>query len=265
MSLPDSGARVLAPVVVGVSLKMYFDRARTLEWSREVAAIAAEHEAVRSGLVDLVVLPGFTTLVEVAAVLEPTSARLGAQDLFWEDRGAYTGEVSGSDLAELGCTFAEIGHAERRSVLGETDDMVADKVAAAVRNSLTPLLCVGELTEGSPEDAATECIAQLRASLSRVEGDVPSLVLAYEPVWAIGAAAAASPTHISAVSALVREWLDAQPSIASSRVIYGGSAGPGLLGRLGPSIDGLFLGRFAHDANALATVLDEALALQQSR
>jgi triosephosphate isomerase len=258
--------RELASVVIGVSLKMYFDQKSTVDWARSVAALAGDHEAVRSGLVELVVLPSFGALVPVVDVLAPAGVAVGAQDLFWIDRGPYTGEVSGADLAEIGCTFVEIGHAERKRIFGETAEVIANKVAAAVRNGLTPLLCVGEPTEGDPQLAAAACIEQLQSALAvaETEGRIDSIVVAYEPEWAIGAASAASPAHIAEVCAAMDDWLVGHPSVASSRVIYGGSAGPGLLGQLGTSVDGLFLGRFAHDPVALGRVLDEALALQRS-
>lgn len=250
-----------APLLIGVSLKMYFDQKSTLEWSRAVAALAAEHDAVRTGTVELMVLPAFTALPGVLDVFASTPVAVGAQDLFWHDRGAYTGEVSGANLAELGCRYVEVGHAERKRIFGETADIVAKKVAAALRNGLTPVLCVGESTEGSAALAAEACIEQLRSALATAEenGTIESLVVAYEPEWAIGADAAASPAHIREVCALMREWLAQHQGIATSRVIYGGSAGPGLLSQLGASVDGLFLGRFAHDPLALGRVLDEAL------
>jgi triosephosphate isomerase len=253
----------LAPVVIGVSLKMYFDHRTTLRWTTEVARIAREHEAVSSGAVQLVVLPSFTALAPVVEALAGSPVAVGAQDLFWDDRGAFTGEVSGADLAEIGCSFVEVGHAERRRIFGETDEVVAAKVAAAVRNRLTPLLCVGEETRMDPALAASACIEQLESALAGVEGDGSdaSVVVAYEPVWAIGAEAAATPEHIAEVCGLLSEWMLRHPLVATSRVIYGGSAGPGLIGQLGLAVDGLFLGRLAHNPANLERVLDEALEL----
>jgi len=249
------------PLVVGVSLKMYFDHRRTLAWSEQVAAIAGGHEAVTSGRVELVVLPSFPSIDATVRAFAGTPVSVGAQDLFWADSGAFTGEVSGVELEQLGCRYVEVGHAERRRLFGETDETVADKVAAALRNSLAPFLCVGETERMPAAQAASACIAQLQSALSVAEeaGAIDSIVVAYEPEWAIGAAEAASPEHIREVCELMRDWLAAHPLVATSRVIYGGSAGPGLLGRLGASVDGLFLGRFAHDPAALALVLDEAL------
>jgi triosephosphate isomerase len=270
-----------APMVIGVSLKMYFDDAATASWCSAVSALASRHEAITSGDVSLFVMPAFTALTTAIDILHGTPVSVGAQDLFWEDRGAFTGEVSGLDLRKLGCSFAEIGHAERRTVLGETPEMVSLKLAAAVRNSLTPVLCIGEPTFGSPDDAAENCVRQLSELLAGAfaagaadgssDGTVGDsvgdsvvaatpIIVAYEPEWAIGAPQAASVEHIATVSSRLREFLQESPGFAGSRVIYGGSAGPGLLTDLDGSVDGLFLGRFAHEPSALELVLDEALA-----
>jgi triosephosphate isomerase len=257
-------AEVTAPTVLGVSLKMYFDHQRTLEWSREVALIARRHDALLSGAVDLFVLPSFPSIVSVLEIFSDTVVHVGAQDLFWNDRGPFTGEVSGFDLEEIGCRYVEVGHAERRRMFGEDDETVARKTAAALRNGLTPVLCVGETDRVVPAVAARLCIEQLQAALGVAEHDgvAGPLVVAYEPEWAIGAEASASPVHIREVCAVMTAWLEEHPLVASSRVIYGGSAGPGLLTVLGDSIDGLFLGRFAHDTASLERVLDEAMLFQ---
>ena len=195
----------------------------------------------------------------MAAVGEAPVA-FGAQDLFWEDRGAYTGAVSGADLADMGARYVEIGHAERRAVFGETDGVIAQKVAAAVRNGLTPWLCIGEPEKGEPDTAAAFCIAQLEASLATL--DTPTdIVVAYEPVWAIGQAEAADPGHIQHVAQALAARLADDSRITRARVVYGGSAQVGTLAALGDAVDGLFLGRFAHDTAAFAAILDEAAAL----
>jgi triosephosphate isomerase len=250
--------------MLGVSLKMYFSPRRTVEWCTAVAELARRHRAVSSGAASLFVLPAFSSLTAAIDIFADTAVSVGAQDLFWEDRGPYTGEVSGTDLRDLGCSYVEVGHAERRYLLGEDDAAVNRKLAAAARNSLTPVLCIGEHEIGSPEEAAATCIRQLEAALDGVD-DASPLVVAYEPNWAIGAEHSASADHVAAVSGRLRDWLRTRPGFKASRVIYGGSAGPGLLETLGGSVDGLFLGRFAHDPAALELVLDEALALSESR
>lgn len=241
------------PTLVGVSLKMYFGHAQTLDWMERVAALARSHQAVRDGSIELFVIPGFLSIATSTDILEDTRVLMGAQDLASADAGAFTGEVSGAELAELGVSVVEVGHAERRSLFGETDEVVAAKTAAALRNGLAPVLCVGETKRTTPADAAAECQRQLASALDgAADGRV---IVAYEPVWAIGAAEPAEPAYVSAVCALLQDAVADRPG---SAVIYGGSAGPGLLTELGPEVDGLFLGRFAHDTAALERVLDEA-------
>ncbi|HEY5223973.1 MAG TPA: triose-phosphate isomerase family protein [Microbacteriaceae bacterium] len=253
----------LQPLFIGVSLKMYFDQVQTLRWCNQVAAIARQHQALASGVVELVVIPSFTALSAAAAVFDGIGVGLGAQDLFWEDRGAFTGEVSGPQLTQVGCGYVEIGHAERRRLFHDDESVLQLKVVAATRNALVPILCVGESTRIAAESAADACIEQLASMTAPAiqAGAVIQTVVAYEPEWAIGADRPASADHIRRVCSSIKEWLDEHPSLGGSRVIYGGSAGPGLVGELGRAVDGVFLGRFAHEPEALVGVLDEALVL----
>ncbi len=252
-------------MLIGSSLKMYFGRARTIEWTRAVAAICAEHPAVQQGLVEPFVIPTFPSIPDVVPIATEAGMLVGAQDLHWEDAGAFTGEVSAPELAEHGVRLAEIGHAERRRMFGETDETVARKVAAALRHGIAPVLCIGEEVQGDPDTAAAACIAQLEASVSLAleQGLTGRLVVAYEPVWAIGAPQPAGDDHIRAVGSFLRAHAAAGPF--STQVIYGGSAGPGLLPRIADSVDGMFLGRFAHDPAAFGRILDEALELEGER
>lgn len=245
--------------LIGVSLKMYFSHARTLAWARDVADIAERHPAVRSGAATLFVAPTFPALVPVRDVLAGSGVLLAAQDLAWADEGAFTGEVSAAELSEVGVDLVEIGHAERRALFHETDDVVARKVHAAYRNGLRPLLCVGEPRRASRAESVDEVTGQLDRALAvaTAAGTVGPLVVAYEPVWAIGAPAPAPDEHIVSVLEGVEQYLASRPGLAGSTAIYGGSAGPGLLSRGRGRIGGLFLGRFAHDPAAVATILDE--------
>jgi triosephosphate isomerase len=245
---------------VGVSLKMYFGHARTLEWMRRIAEIARMHEATASGAVELFVVPTFPALVPVGALAAEAGVALGAQDLFWEDAGAFTGEVSGLDLAALDCEFVELGHAERRELFGEDDAIIGAKLGDAVRNGLTPVLCVGESNHGSADSAASACISSLERIFDHAElTDARGLVVAYEPEWAIGADHAASVGHVAEVAHGLRDWLATRSPFLAPRVIYGGSAGPGTLTDLGASVDGLFLGRFAHDPDAMVGIVQESV------
>lgn len=245
--------------LIGTSLKMYFGHQRTLRYCTEIAEIAARHPAVRESAVDLFVLPSFPALAPAVQRCQGTPVAVGAQDLFWEDEGAYTGEVSGAELREMGCRYAEVGHAERRRIFGEDEQVIAKKTAAALRNGLTPVLCLGEEERGEPAQAIRTCRAQLDSALhaARSDGVLGPIVVAYEPQWAIGAAEPASPEFIGEVCSALRAGAAADPALTGSRVIYGGSAKPGLLTTLGDSVDGLFLGRFAHDPAAFEQILDE--------
>lgn len=243
--------------LIAVSLKMYFDRARTLSYVDAVRDIAGRTAAVSAGQVRLAVLPDFLTVPAACTALSHGPVRVGAQDVAPAARGAYTGEVSGVDLAELGCACVELGHAERRTIFGEDDAMVAAKTAAAVDAGLTPLLCVGEAERSTAEAAAAECVRQVHTALAQAAGG-DELWVAYEPFWAIGADEPAPANYVREVCARVRTGLGGlDPDVT---LIYGGSAGPGLLTALGDAVDGLFLGRFAHDPAALEAVVLEAAA-----
>ncbi|WP_334172895.1 triose-phosphate isomerase family protein [Sinomonas sp.] len=249
-----------APLVLGVSLKLYLDVESTLQWSRAVSDLARSHPAVADGRVQLFVLPSLPALADVRAAFAGTPVQVGAQDLFWEDRGAFTGAVSGADLKAVGCAFVEVGHAERRALFGDDDEAVRLKLAAALRNGLTPVLCLGETSRTDSATAAARTVEELASALAGLPPG-PSqfdLVVAYEPQWAIGQAEAAAPEHVKAVIEELRARLSADDRIRSASVLYGGSAQPGTLSALAGKADGLFLGRFAHDPRRLALILDEA-------
>lgn len=244
--------------VVAVSLKSYFGHARAREWMSEVAALLGGHDAVTSGAVRTVVLPTYLQVPGAIQAFAGTAIQVGAQDVSAYPAGAFTGEVAAAELAEIGVRVVETGHAERRRLFGETDAVTAAKCAAALSAGLTPLLCVGETEREAPETAARTVTAQLRASLAGAPAG--AVIVAYEPVWAIGADGAASVAHVAAVAAALRTALDDSPDRAGSAVVYGGAAGPGLLTRLGAAVDGVFLGRFAHDPRQLLSVVEEAAA-----
>lgn len=252
----------MAALTVGVSLKAYFGRQQAREWFEEVAFRVGTLPAVRSGAVEVFVVPTYLQIADAVATCAPTRIRVGAQDVSAFPPGAFTGETTASELSASGVTLVEIGHAERRRLRGETDADVAAKASSALSEGLTPLLCVGETSRQDPDAAASATLAQLRAALA----DAPAapVMVAYEPVWAIGAPEPAPTDHIRVVTRALRAALDADPARGGSRVIYGGSAGPGLLTRLAGDVDGVFLGRFAHDPAALAAVVDEAAALTRT-
>ncbi|MFF2454346.1 triose-phosphate isomerase family protein [Isoptericola sp. NPDC058082] len=239
--------------LVAVSLKAYLGAADTERWLTEVAEVA---DAAAAGAVELAVLPSFPLLPAAARLLAGTRVAWGAQDVAPGAQGAQTGEVTAALLAELGCRFAVVGHAERRAAFHEDDDVVRAKVARLAEAGLTPLLCVGEEHQVAPQDAAAVAADQLESALRG--SATRDVVVGYEPVWAIGAPRPAPAEHVVTVAHALRERLDALG--VEGRVVYGGAAGPGTLTALAGAVDGVFLGRFAHDVAALRDVLDEAAA-----
>ncbi|YCK80885.1 triose-phosphate isomerase [Arthrobacter sp. D3-18] len=243
---------------IGVSTKMYMGYAQSLEWLEQLIAEVDARPALAAGRVVPFVIPSFPVLPEAARLLGGTPLILGAQNCGWSD-GPWTGEVSPSMLGELGVGLVEIGHAERRRYFAEDESMIALKVSATVDAGLTPLLCVGEPEILNPAAAADTVYRQIKAAVSGDWSVASRVVIAYEPVWAIGAAEPASAGYVSQVVEALRDSL-AQHGLTGLPIIYGGSARPGLLPQLN-GVSGLFLGRFAHDATNFGRVLDEALAL----
>ncbi|AKU16806.1 triose-phosphate isomerase [Luteipulveratus mongoliensis] len=186
------------------------------------------------GAVEVAVLPPFTDLRTVQTLIDgdKLKIRLGAQDLSVHASGAYTGEVSGAFLAKLGCTYVVVGHSERRQYHHETDDVVKLKVQAAYQHGLTPILCVGEPLEVRQAGNQVEhTIGQLDAALDRLEAEqASSVVVAYEPVWAIGTGEVATPDDAQEVCAAIRARLAELYSAGLAkgvRVLYGGSVKAG--------------------------------------
>ena len=176
---------------------------------------------------DIAVFPSFIHLQQARDLLQDSQIGFGAQNLHAQDSGAYTGEVSGLMLKDLGCDYVLVGHSERRQLFGETNAIVAEKFAAALKHQLTPVLCVGE-TQAERESNQTEpvVLAQLQAVLDKVGIDAFSkAIIAYEPVWAIGTGLTATPAQAQAVHAFIRARLAEYnaPLAEALRIVYGGS------------------------------------------
>lgn len=208
---------------------------------------------------DVAVCPPFVYLSEAAAALNGSPIRLGAQDVCAESEGAFTGEVSASMLAEVGCHYAIVGHSERRSLYGEDDALVARKFVAAREAGLVPILCVGESLE-ERENGVTETVVarQLDAVVAAAGADaVAQAVVAYEPVWAIGTGLTASPDQAQAVHAFMRARLRESSAAAEQCcMLYGGSVKPGNAAELFamPDIDGGLIGGASLDAEAFLAI-----------
>lgn len=211
--------------------------------------------------------PPFTALHAAHEALGPTPTfLLGAQDLYWEDKGAFTGEVSGTMLKELGCHFVLVGHSERRQFFGEQDSWTNKKVLAAWRNGLQPVLCVGETLQDRDTDQTDLVIQrQLRAGLAGIEGPhLESMIIAYEPVWAIGTGRAASPAQAVPVHRLIRQTINELSGAEAGRrvrILYGGSVTPHNIADFLASeeIDGALVGGACLDPVSFATLAKVAI------
>lgn len=248
------------PLFIGVSTKMYMGYGASLSWLRALRHEVDSRPGLVAGRVVPFVIPTFPVLPAAGEIIAGTPLVLGAQNAGWAD-GPWTGEVAPSMLAELGVALVELGHAERRRHFAEDNPMVARKFAAAVEAGIRPLLCVGEPELSTPAAAAQFVYEQVAAAVAGSWQDAVSTMIAYEPVWAIGAPEPADSGYVSSVVQALRELL-ARHCLAEIPIIYGGSAKPGLLPKL-EHVSGLFLGRFAHRAANFGIVLDEALALQR--
>ena len=217
----------------------------------QAVALATELKGgfITDNNVELAVCPPFVYLDAVAAIVQETSIALGAQDMYFEKEGAFTGEISGAMLSDLGCHYVILGHSERRHILGETDAFINQKVHAALALGLKPILCVGELLE-ERESGQTEAVVrqQMQGSLEGVSADqMLQVVIAYEPVWAIGTGKVATPEQAQSVHADLRKMIEDcyNPEVASMvRIQYGGSVKPGNAGELLslPDVDGALVG-----------------------
>ncbi|USI92269.1 triose-phosphate isomerase [Rhodococcus pyridinivorans] len=211
--------------------------------------------------VDVTVIPPFTGIRSVQTLVEGDKLGLtyGAQDISVHDSGAYTGEISGAMLAKLGCTYVIVGHSERRTLHGETDEIVRDKTKAALRHGLTPIVCIGEGLDVREAGNHVEYnVEQLKNSLAGLSADeIAKIVVAYEPVWAIGTGKVASAADAQEVCAAVRSTLAelASPEVAASvRVLYGGSVNAKNVGELiaQTDVDGGLVGGASLEADEFA-------------
>ncbi|KAK5047378.1 hypothetical protein LTR84_006901 [Exophiala bonariae] len=311
MSKSQSSAPRLPSKLILTSTKAYFTPSRTVEYLTSIldpaTGILPLLESHRSELL-FVLIPDFLTIYPCSQILSsryPSASTsppqdtnsdsdtnvdstawplaLGAQNAFQTPSstpyGAYTGEITPAAIKSLGCAVVELNHAERRRLLGESDETAALKTGAVTRAGLVPLVCIGELARpdlDGPLSAAVgvavrELTPQIECVLGAVEGDAQVVIFAYEPVWAIGAAEPAGVEYVGPVVQAIREMarevgLRSGKGGVEVKVVYGGSAGPGLWsGRanggngLGKYVDGLFLGRFAHKVDGVRGVVEEVV------
>jgi triosephosphate isomerase len=216
--------------------------------------------------VDVVLCPPFTALKSVGEVITGTHLDLGAQNMHWEKNGAFTGEVAAGMLRELYCHYVILGHSERRTYFGETDEIVNKKTKAALASNLKPIVCIGETLQEREANRTEEVITtQVRGSLAGLSPrELVECILAYEPVWAIGTGKTASPQQAQDVHALIRGLLKdiADEAVAQSvRIQYGGSMKPANAKELMnmPDIDGGLIGGAALEARSFVEIVQAAI------
>lgn len=241
-------------LVVG-NWKMHGNRASNAEL---INGLKAADLGVTAPRASVAVCPPFVYLADVAAALAGSGIGVGAQDVSVHAQGAYTGEVAGPMLRDVGAAYAIVGHSERRSYQAEGDQLVADKAKAALAHGLIPIVCVGE-TLAEREAGQTEAVVarQMQAVIDTLGADLARIVVAYEPVWAIGTGKTASPEQAQAVHAFLRGCLKAaQPEAAAVPLLYGGSVKPDNAAQLfaQPDIDGGLIGGAALKAADFAAI-----------
>lgn len=213
--------------------------------------------------VDVAILPPFTDIRSVQTLVDGDRLRLlyGAQDISPDASGAFTGDISGSMLAKLGCTFVVVGHSERRTIHGEDDALVNRKIKASLANQLTPIFCVGEdLSIRESGTHVSYVIRQVRAGLANLgKPELKKIVIAYEPIWAIGTGKTATAEDAQEVASAIRGEIEeiGSPEIAESlRILYGGSVKSSNIAEImkGPDVDGALIGGASLDPEELAKI-----------
>jgi len=215
---------------------------------------------------EILIIPPFTNLDRAGKLLAGTQIRLGAQDLYYEDEGAYTGEVAPRMLLACGCLYVLVGHSERRALFHEDDPIVNRKLLAALSAGLSPILCVGEtLDEHRAGKVAEKITHQLSADLAGVgQEDLKHVVIAYEPIWAIGTGETATPEEAQSTIKLIRDWIKENYDASAAegiRILYGGSVKPGNAAALlsQPDIDGALVGGASLQPESFAQIARAAL------
>jgi triosephosphate isomerase len=236
---------------------MNLDAAATARYAAALAPAVAGFDEV----IDMFVLPPFTSLHAARQAFSASAVGIGGQNVHWEASGAWTGEVSAAMLVEAGCRYVQLAHSERLEHFGETYERVRRKVNAAMAAGLTPILCLGETDDDKRRGVADKVlIDQMSVALADQPADqVSNIILAYEPRWAIGASAAASPDYAAERHRSLRAAIDARfgsPAATRIRIIYGGSVTPGNGAALmdHDDIDGLFVGRAAWSPEGFAEI-----------
>ncbi len=257
--------------ILAANWKMYKTAAEAKEFADQLLSYLQEGASLKQPIqeqVEILVCPPFTALSAFAAATQGTAVAVGGQNLYPRKEGAFTGEVSPLMLKAEGASYVIIGHSERRQILGEADELLNEKVKAALEYGLKPILCVGETLEQRRRgETADFCRGQLAAALAGLDQAVcDTLVVAYEPIWAIGTGESASPQDAQETIALLRQWLAeayGPAAAAKVRIQYGGSVKPeNVAGYLAmPDIDGALIGGAGLQASSFWKMLQAAADL----
>jgi len=231
--------------VIAGNWKMYKDVNESIEFVKE---LVLKQNSIPDN-VDVIICTPFTSLYAVSQIVKDSKVMLGAQNMFYEDQGAYTGEISPLMLKSTGCKYVILGHSERRTYFGETDDIVNKKVKKAIEKDLTPIMCIGETLQERESGITNQIVEkQVRGGLNGLSPEeISKIIIAYEPVWAIGTGKTATPAQAQDVHKFIRDLISkiSNDKVASNLIIqYGGSMKPENAKELlsQPDIDGGLIG-----------------------
>ncbi|MBP7088216.1 MAG: triose-phosphate isomerase [Candidatus Omnitrophica bacterium] len=215
---------------------------------------------------DIVVCPPFTALSDVSDLLIDSNIKLGAQNLYWQEEGAFTGEISPVMLKDIGCQYVIIGHSERRKYFLESDEEINKKIKAAIKNDLIPIFCLGETLQEREDNKTISIVEkQLKTGLAGLEEDsINKIIIAYEPVWAIGTGKTATPQIAQEVHQFIRSWIAKNISSLAAenlKILYGGSVKPSNAKDLikQPDIDGALVGGASLEISSFVEIIKNSL------
>ncbi len=221
---------------------------------------------------EIVVIPPFTALSEIKKIVTDSRIKIGAQNIFWKESGAYTGEISPLMIRDIGCEYVVIGHSERREHFGETDEIVNLKIKSALKNSLHPIFCIGEtLEEREKRETISKIDNQMEEGLKEInEEGIKNIVIAYEPIWAIGTGRTATPEQAQEVHSFIRQKLAQKygnENASCAIILYGGSVKPENIYSLmkQKDIDGALVGGASLKAESFGKIIEEACQAHQEK
>jgi triosephosphate isomerase (TIM) len=236
------------------------------EASNLVRAILEEVNDISEDEAEMAVMPPFTALSPVAKILQNSRIHLGAQNLYWEDEGAFTGEISAPMLKDAGCRFVVVGHSERRQYFGETNQTVNKKIQSALSHQLIPVMCIGETLEERENNQTSQKVeSQITEGLDRITaGEIKNIIIAYEPIWAIGTGRTATPEQAGEVHDFIREKLTEKYGKDPGDyviILYGGSVKPENAYSLikEKNVNGALIGGASLQAGSFAEITEEAI------